>query len=252
MTDLPWDDPDRDVVADMIETTARWIAAPGQPDERDVHTAASFIRRAFWVSDQSISEAMRTISRAYGPALQDLAERTTRTGNIDLTRRRPMYGDRITHHDLDVDQRRIGAAFEALLDESRRVVHLHTRADVQWYCELDYRLHRQVDVSSMARGAGKATRMAADLKAWAEEFERVNGEKPETRGWVTTDPDWVGVDDLVAEMRADAEREDRRWKLIDRINMCRPSGPPAPPRWTRPQYPVVNDPDWRPPFTDAY
>lgn len=227
---LPWYDPGCDVGADMVETAARWIAAPGRPDEPDVRTAAAFIGRAFPISDESIGEALRRLTRSWPPRLAAFNERATSTGKIDLSMRRPMYGGRTTHHDLDVDHDRIAAAFDA---GQRRPwpLTLRTREDVQRFGELDDRMRREQHRTwTSSRACGKTAaqdrlvrEFASDWfskhRTWPEVHRSGAGHHAifdESHGWIDAgEPNpWLDVDDLVAEWNTDAEREAERMRLL--------------------------------------
>lgn len=234
MTGLPWDDPNRDIGADLVETTAHWIAAPQWPGRRDVELAARFLGHVYLNAWASVDAALKSINdaaklaRTWTPILDDFNQRATADGKIDLTRRRPLYGQRITHHDLDVDQHRIADAFEEGLRRPQPVT-LRTRDDVLRYGELEDRMGREQNRTwNSSRAAGKNTtqeRLKADLQAWVGEFQRTTGQKAtaasvgrdgmmildETHGWIdVNEPEpspWLtAMNALEADWHAEAER----------------------------------------------
>lgn len=184
MTGLPWDDPTHDVAADFRAVVDR-VATHGHTE-----TLAEICARASRTPRKNGLTGNLAMAAWPGPAAGE-GDGPRPRPPIDLTRRRPLYGDRITHHDVDVDQDRIGAAFEEGLRGTRPPTGQAphdlgwTREDVQRFGELDYRLRREQNRDSMRvvfrsepRQAGKTTRMRRYLDAQAAEFERVYGKKP--------------------------------------------------------------------------
>jgi hypothetical protein len=206
---LLWDDPNRDIGADMVATVGRRIMGSYRHLDATAaaNIAAAHIGKTFTLAQTSIAEAIRQITESTSTSVAALTKFTDEVEAakhqawtqpdepeapsypIDLRRRRPVYG-RVTHIDLDLQHDRIADEYERLLKKHRAdeaFWHIRNSLDVlSWLERRRDPLYRpwlgafpsSHDVWLRPRGMAKTSEAAEAMLAWAREFQRVTGEKP--------------------------------------------------------------------------
>lgn len=224
MTGLPWDDPNRDIAADMLTNIGRrYLDAYGGTVEHAVDVVGGRLSQTFSFTTASADAAIAALhaertppppQRKPGPAWKRAARHTA-------------LGGPVTQHDLDVDLVQVADDAEALLRQrqnARARFNDHIVISVIEWIESRRRyrdaLWEQAGrFVSRPRGGGKSEEARQTMLAWARYYQEVVGEWPNTvvvggGRAITVDPDMLFEQPRPAPRMPDDEVDDAQMKMM--------------------------------------